>query len=235
MSRCLCLLGCQCGLLSSEELLLLRLDLIVLDLLEKQLRLPQLVTRLEEISLTDRLPVDLLVHSEHTAELRHREGEEGLEEKRTISCDLEGNVEDRPGTIGICLDHLPRLEVGEVLIAQSGQLHGGALSIAEVEVLDESGGLLADLPHLGEYLPVLIRQIGSGYLTVKVLPREHHRAIDEVAEDGHQLAVVAGLEVFPREVVVLSLRSVGSQYIAQDILLAGEVLEVLIEPDGPVL
>ena len=235
MCGCLSFLGCESGRLGSEELLLLCLDLIVLNLLEEQLRLAQPVTRLEEVSLTDRLPVDLLVHSEHTAELRHREGEEGLEEQRTIGSDLEGDVEDRPGALGVCLDHLPRLEVGEVLIAKSGQLHSGALSIAEVEVLDESGGLLADLPHLGEYIPILIRQLGGGYLSVKVLPRQHHRAIDEVAEDGYQLAVVAGLEVLPREVVVLGLRSVGSQHIAQDVLLAGEVLEVLVEPDGPVL
>ena len=193
------------------------------------------MTRLEEVSLTDRLPVDLLVHGEHTAELRHREGEEGLEEQRTIGGDLEGYVEDRPGALGVCLDHLPRLEVGEVLIAQSGQLHGGTLSIAEVEVLQQSGGFLADFLHLAEHLPVLVRQLGGGHLSVKVFPRQHHCAIDEVAEDGHQLAIVAGLEVLPREVVVLRLRGVGGQHIAQDVLLAGEVLEVLIEPDGPVL
>ena len=57
--------------------------------------------------------------------------------------------------------------------------------------------------------------------------------VDEVAEDGHQLAVVALLEVLPAEVVVLGLGGVGREHVAQHVLLAREVLQVLVRPHGP--
>ena len=63
---------------------------------------------------------------------------------------------------------------------------------------------------------------------------EHHGAVHEVAEDRHQLAVVALLEVSPCEVVVLGLGGVGGEHVAEHILLALEVAQVLVEPDGPV-
>ena len=60
------------------------------------------------------------------------------------------------------------------------------------------------------------------------------RTVDEVAVDAHQLAVVALLEVFPCEIVVLCLGRVGGEHIAQHILLAGQFLEVFVEPYRPV-
>ena len=58
--------------------------------------------------------------------------------------------------------------------------------------------------------------------------------VDEVAIDGHQLVVIPCLEVLPREVVVLRLRGIGRQHVAQDVLLAGEILKIFVQPDGPV-
>ena len=55
-----------------------------------------------------------------------------------------------------------------------------------------------------------------------------------VAVDGHELGVVAGLEVLPGKIVVLGLGSVGAEHVAQYVLLAGKVPQVLVEPDGPV-
>ena len=42
------------------------------------------------------------------------------------------------------------------------------------------------------------------------------------------------LEIFPSKVVVLSFRSVGSQHVAQYILFAREILQVLVQPYCPV-
>ena len=42
------------------------------------------------------------------------------------------------------------------------------------------------------------------------------------------------MEVLPRKVIVLGLGSVGGEYIAKDVLLTGEILQILIEPYGPV-
>ena len=66
------------------------------------------------------------------------------------------------------------------------------------------------------------------------LVRQHQGAIHEVAQDGHQLVVVAGLEVLPGEVVVLGLGSIGREHIAQHVLLAGEVHQVFMQPHSPV-
>ena len=63
---------------------------------------------------------------------------------------------------------------------------------------------------------------------------EHQGAVHEVAVYGHQFIVVARLEVAPGEVVVLGLGCIGREHVAQYVLLAGKVHEVLVEPNGPV-
>ncbi len=52
---------------------------------------------------------------------------------------------------------------------------------------------------------------------------EYGSAVDEVAQYGYQLAVVAGLEVGPGKVVVLGFGGVGGEHVAQHVLLAGPV------------
>ena len=63
---------------------------------------------------------------------------------------------------------------------------------------------------------------------------EHQSAVHEVAEDCHQFIIVASLEIFPSEVVVLSFRSVGSKHIAEHVLLAREVFKIFVKPYSPV-
>ena len=63
---------------------------------------------------------------------------------------------------------------------------------------------------------------------------EHYGPVHEVSEHGHQLGVVASLEVFPAEIVVLCLRGIGREDIAQRVFLSGEILNILVSPDGPV-
>ena len=42
------------------------------------------------------------------------------------------------------------------------------------------------------------------------------------------------MEVLPRKVIVLGFGSIGREHIAKDVLLTREILQILIEPDGPV-
>ncbi len=63
---------------------------------------------------------------------------------------------------------------------------------------------------------------------------QHDGAIDKIAEYGHQLTVVASLEILPAEIIVLGLRSVGREDIPDDILFAREIAEILVGPYRPV-
>ena len=71
------------------------------------------------------------------------------------------------------------------------------------------------------------------YCASKILVGEDHGPVHEVSEHGHELRVVAALEVLPGEVVVLGFRCVCGKDIAQDIFLSGEIPLVLIHPHGP--
>ena len=82
---------------------------------------------------------------------------------------------------------------------------------------------------------VVIHLATFGHDTVEVFTRQHECTVDEVAEDGNQLVVVAGLEVFPGKVIVLRLGRVGGKHIAEHILLARQIVEILVEPYGTVL
>ena len=62
----------------------------------------------------------------------------------------------------------------------------------------------------------------------------HDGPVYEVSEDRHEFAVVPLLEILPGKVVVLRLRSIGAEHVAQHILLAGELVNIFIEPDCPV-
>ncbi len=104
-----------------------------------------------------------------------------------------------------------------------------------MECLEVGGECVA---YFGEFLYCIIvdglQFTCGGYIPAKVFVGEHHGAVNEVAEDCHQLGVVAALEVAPSEVVVLSLRGICGQDVAQHILLPWEVAKVFVEPDCPV-
>ena len=69
--------------------------------------------------------------------------------------------------------------------------------------------------------------------TAEILLREHHGPVHEVAQHGNQFGVVPALEVFPGEVVVLGLRGIGREDVAQHVFLSGEIPFVFIHPYGP--
>ena len=107
--------------------------------------------------------------------------------------------------------------------------------IAELEVVEQMLNVGLDVLKLLDGLLVNVLQFAAGrHYAVPVFLGELQRTVYEVAVDAHQFAVVALLEVFPCEVVVLSFGRVGGEHIAQHILLAGEVNEILVQPYRPV-
>ena len=63
---------------------------------------------------------------------------------------------------------------------------------------------------------------------------QHHCTVYEVAVYGYQFVVIACLEVFPGEVVVFRFRCVGGQYVAEYVLLSGEISQIFVQPYGPI-
>ena len=121
------------------------------------------------------------------------------------------------------------------LVAQTGQVHGLLEGLAETVVLQRlrDGGL--DSRNLREGLVIygLMPEV-CGHLAVKILVGQYDGTVDEVAVDSNQFGIIAGLEVLPGEIVVLGLGSIGAEHVAEHILLAGEVPQILVQPDGPV-
>ena len=52
---------------------------------------------------------------------------------------------------------------------------------------------------------------------------EDYGAVHEVPKNGDQFIIIFCLEVLPCKIIVFGFRSIGSQHVAQHILLAGEI------------
>ena len=130
---------------------------------------------------------------------------------------------------------MPRLAVGDVLVADTCQIHCLLLSVAELECVEQGLHLLLHVLELLDGSAVNVLQLAAlRHDAVEVFLGELQGTVYEVAVNGYKLVVVAVLEILPCEVVVLGLRSVGSEHIAQHVLLAGEVDEIFVEPYSPV-
>lgn len=79
-----------------------------------------------------------------------------------------------------------------------------------------------------------LQSAGSGHSALEILVGEHHGAVHEITKNCNKLIIVTCLKITPCKVIVLGLGSIGCQYIAQHILLAGEIHQILMEPYGPV-
>ena len=181
------------------------------------------------------VPAGVDAHAQDAAQFLGAEGKERLEGDGAVGAQLQAGVEDGSRTVHVFLGHLPGLHVGNVFVADACDIHGFLEGLAEVEGLDVFlQGLAAGL-HGSKGFGVngLGLQV-LGNLPAKVLLGEHHGAVHEVSEDGHQFAVVAPLEVFPGKVVVLGLGGVGGEHVPQHILLSGELLLIFVHPHGPV-
>ena len=144
-------------------------------------------------------------------------------------------MQDRFDTLRIALDHLPRLGVSQILVADTRNIHGVFQRLAEMVGLDVVFQRRFDRRHLRKRFPIVVGQLTRfGHTTVIILLGQHQSSINKIAEHGDQLAVIARLEVLPREIVVFRFGRVGTQHVTQNILLAGELIQIFVQPDGPV-
>ena len=89
--------------------------------------------------------------------------------------------------------------------------------------------------NLRQSLPVNVEEIAAGRnLAAEIFVGQDNSPVHEVAEYGHELAVVARLEILPAEIIVLGLRGIGSEDIPHHILLARELVEEFVSPYRPV-
>ena len=188
----------------------------------------------DKVHLAHLLPAELL-GGEHCNHLRSREGHKRLDSDGRIGRNLKSNIKNGLYTLRVGFHHLPRLGIGQILVTDAGKIHGILQRLAEVVVLDVALQLCLDLLQLRNGLLIIVGQLAtSGNYTVIILLREDQGAVDEVTQDSHQLRVVTCLEVLPSEVVILRLGGICTQYVTKYILLSGELLQILMQPDGPV-
>ena len=174
-------------------------------------------------------------HAKDAAQFFRAERSERLKGNGKVCAKLQAGVQDAGRAVHVFLGHLPGLHVGNVFVADTGNVHGLLEGLAEVEGFHVFlQGLPAGL-NGGKCFCVngLRLQVGR-HGTAEILVREHHGAVYEVTEDGHQLTVVAALEILPGEVVVLGLRRIGGEHIAQHVFLSGEIPLVFVHPHRPV-
>ena len=192
------------------------------------------MTSLQEISRTQLLPFEA-VDIQHLAKLLAAEWQEWLEGDSQVSCQLQADVQDGLTTLGISLPNLPRLAFCDIAIADTSQVHSLELGIAELELLQQSLNLSLYILKLLKSLLIYILQFAtSRNHTIPILLGELEGTIHKVAINSYELVVITILEILPSEVIILSLRSVGCQYIAQYILLARHIYQILVEPYSPV-
>ena len=182
-----------------------------------------------------------MVESGGQAELQHSaqpfrgRRSEGLEGDCQVGAELQADVQDGAGAAHVFLRRLPGLGIGDILVSQAGQRHGVLQGVAEAEAFQVLLQAAADFRHFGQHCLVGFGEDSARRdLASEVFVCEHYSAIYEVAEDGHQFAVVAGLEFLPGEVVVLGFGGVCGEHVAHHVCLAREVLQILVSPHRPV-
>ena len=138
-------------------------------------------------------------------------------------------------TVHIGLGEFPGFGIRQIFITDAGEVHRLFLCVTESEGFEQ---LLQRSLHILEFLNgcfVVLGQFSAcGYASFEIFAREHERAVDEIAVDSDEFVVVARLEIRPGEVVILGLRCVGGEHIAQYVLFAGEIVQILVEPNRPV-
>ena len=188
----------------------------------------------EQVCMAELCPVEA-VHVQHLAELFAAERQERFESDGKVGNQLQGDIQDGGYTRHVRLGKLPGFGVCQIFIADTCQVHGFLLRIAEFEYVEQ---LLHFFFYVGKlfqcFAVVVVQFAGSGHYTVEVFLGELQGTVYEIAVYRYQLVIVTCLEVFPSEVVVFCFRSVGSEHIAQHVLLAGEVCQILVQPYGPV-
>ena len=135
---------------------------------------------------------------EDAAELFCREWEERFEGHRKRCADLERNIQDRSCPVHVCLGNLPWLGVSEILVSETGNVHGLLEGLAELVAVQVALHLLLERLDLRQSLCIhSLRLEVCRHLAVKILMCKNHSTVHEVSEDSDKLAVVARLKVLP--------------------------------------
>ena len=233
-NRVCLIVGFFVGLLRVEQLLYLCLDYAVFYFFEQQFRLVQLMSYREQIVPSQFRPFEAF-HVQHLAKFLRAERQERFESDGKVGNQLQRDVQDGAYTFHVGLCQFPGFGVGKVFVADACQVHRLFLRVAKFEYVEQ---LFYFCLYVGKFFQgffVVIRQFcAGGYFAVEVFLSQHHCTVHEVTVYGYQLIVVACLEVFPCEVVVLRFRSIGGQYVAEYVLFAGEVFQIFVQPYRPV-
>ena len=176
-----------------EEFVDLGLDGSVVDRLEEEFGLSERGAGEKDVGCASLVPEDGAVgEREHTAEGLSGEGEKRFGEDGEVGADLEGEVEDCGGALWVGLEEFPRFGVGKVLIAEACEVHKFGDSLAEAESLDRAADAFGEGGELvddGGVEGVVERERGRDD-AVEELVGEDEGAVDEIAEDGDELAII---------------------------------------------
>ena len=226
--------GLFVGLLGVEQTLNLCIDGGIFNLFEQKFGSLQSMTFGQQIGATQRFP-SKAVYIEHVTQFGSAERQERIEGNRQVSSDLQRNIHDGCHAVHIGFGQFPRFGVGQVFVTDTSQVHGFFLRIAEtehIEVFFQS--FLYVHKFLNGCLVVIAQLAKRRHFSIEIFVCKDDSTVDKVTENSHQFVVVASLKIFPSEVVVLGFGRIGSEHIAQNILLAGEIHQIFVQPNSPV-
>src|SRR5687768_2612716 len=72
------------------------------------------------------------------------------------------------------------------------------------------------------------------YLAIRELVHQHKSAVHKISEDRNQFTVDPVLEIFPGKIIVFGLRHIAAKHIAENILLTGKIIYIIMYPYRPV-
>ena len=188
----------------------------------------------QQVCTSQLFPFERL-HVQHFAEFFAAERQEGFEGDGQVGYQLKCDVQDGCYASHVCLGQFPRFGVSKVFVSDTCQVHGFFLCIAELEYVQKFFHLSLYICKFFQCFLVVVCQFTAGrHFAVKIFVGQYQGTIHKVTVNGYQFIVVACLEIFPCKVVVFGFRSVGSQYVTQYVLFAGEILQVFMQPYSPV-
>ncbi len=168
------------------------------------------MTHGQQIGTSQRFPAEAF-YGQHLTQFAGRERQEGFKNDGQVGGYLEAEIQNATHPGQICFGQFPGFGVGQVFIADAGQIHGFFLGISKAEYIEQGFDLVLDVGKLLHCLPVVIVKFApSRYFPLKILMSEYHSPVDKVAEYGYQFVVVAGLKIFPGKIIVLGFGGVGS-------------------------
>ena len=216
------------------KFLYLRLDNVILYFFKQQFSLIYNLTCQNDADITQTVPVASL-HIEHSAQFLRHKRQERLKSYSKISRNLHCQIKDCVDSCHIGLCQFPRFGIRKILITDTRKVHSLLQRVAETESIEIFLQIFLHIGKLFQSFPVIIREFPCfRHNTIVIFMRKYDSTVDEITEYCHKLVIIARLEIFPCEVVILGFRSIGRQDIAQHVLLAGQIAQIFVQPYSPV-